>query len=106
MAGPGLCGGCDFQHVALPAQRALKAAVVSEQLQRLAGLTWPVEVEPVPGDDDGLRWRTRVQFAQTPDGRRGFRQHRSRSVVPVDDCLITRPDARVELEGARRRRSW
>ncbi len=99
VAGPGLCGGCDFQHVALPAQRSLKAAVVGEQLQRLAGLTWPVEVEPVPGDLDGLRWRTRVQFAQTPDGRRGFRQHRSRSVIPVDDCLITRQDARVEIEG-------
>ncbi len=100
VAGPGLCGGCDFQHVALPAQRALKAAVVSEQLQRLAGLSWPVEVEPVPGDDDGLRWRTRVQYAVTPDGRRGLRKHRSRSVVPVDDCLITRPDARVEIEGS------
>ncbi|MGA9745925.1 MAG: methyltransferase, partial [Nocardioides sp.] len=73
---------------------------VSEQLQRLAGLSWPVEVEPVPGDDDGLRWRTRVQYAVTPDGRRGLRKHRSRSVVPVDDCLITRPDARVEIEGS------
>ena len=29
-AGPGRCGGCDFQHVTLPAQRGLKAAVVAE----------------------------------------------------------------------------
>ena len=35
VAGPGLCGGCDFQHVALPAQRDLKTAVVREQLVRL-----------------------------------------------------------------------
>jgi tRNA/tmRNA/rRNA uracil-C5-methylase (TrmA/RlmC/RlmD family) len=98
-AGPGLCGGCDFQHVALPAQRALKAAVVREQLQRLAGLSVPVEVEAVPGDEGGLRWRTRVQVAVTPDGRRGFRKHRSHQVVPVDDCPITRKDARVEMEG-------
>jgi tRNA/tmRNA/rRNA uracil-C5-methylase (TrmA/RlmC/RlmD family) len=100
VAGPGLCGGCDFQHVALPAQRGLKAAVVHEQLQRLAGLDVPVEVEAVPGDDEGLRWRTRVQLAVTPDGRRGFRAHRSHRVVPVEDCVITRPDARVEVEGA------
>ncbi len=37
-AGPGRCGGCDFQHVRLDAQRALKTQVISEQLHRLAGL--------------------------------------------------------------------
>ena len=35
-AGPGRCGGCDFQHVALASQRQLKADVVREQIQRLA----------------------------------------------------------------------
>ena len=99
VAGPGLCGGCDFQHVSLPAQRELKAAVVREQLQRLVGLSVPVRVEAVAGDEDGLRWRTRVQLAVTRDGRRGLRKHRSHHVVPVDDCLITRKDARVEVEG-------
>jgi tRNA/tmRNA/rRNA uracil-C5-methylase (TrmA/RlmC/RlmD family) len=100
VAGPGLCGGCDFQHVALPAQRALKADVVREQLVRLARLD-PADplvrdlvVEPVPGDRDGLRWRTRVQYAATDDGRRAMRRHRSRDVVPVEDCLIAHPDAR------------
>ncbi len=38
VAGPGLCGGCDFQHVAVPAQRDLKTAVVREQLVRLGRL--------------------------------------------------------------------
>ncbi len=90
-AGPGLCGGCDFQHVALPAQRRLKAAVVREQLQRLAGLDVPITVEPVPGDDEGLGWRTRVQFAVDPGGRPGLRKHRSHDVVPVDRCLIAHP---------------
>ncbi|MFC4784761.1 class I SAM-dependent RNA methyltransferase [Nocardioides sp. MAHUQ-72] len=93
-AGPGLCGGCDFQHVALPRQRDLKAAVVREQLARLAKLDVPVVVEPVEGDEDGLRWRTRVQYARTDDGRRGMRVHRSNEVIPVEDCLIARTDAR------------
>src|SRR5204862_5526731 len=48
-ARPGGCGGCDLQHVALPAQRTLKGTVVREQLRRLAGLDVPVEVEAVPG---------------------------------------------------------
>ena len=98
-AGPGLCGGCDFQHVALPRQRELKAAVVREQLGRLAETDVHLEVEPVPGDspevEQGLRWRTRIQWAVGPRGRRGLRKYRSREVVPIDDCLITRSDARA-----------
>jgi tRNA/tmRNA/rRNA uracil-C5-methylase (TrmA/RlmC/RlmD family) len=51
-AHPGGCGGCDWQHVALPAQRLLKAAVVRQQLKRLAGLDREVTVEPLPGDEE------------------------------------------------------
>ncbi len=98
-AGPGRCGGCDFQHVALPRQRELKAAVVREQLSRLARTDVHVEVEPLPADspelERGLRWRTRIQWATGPRGRRGLRKYRSREVIAIDDCLITRPDARA-----------
>jgi tRNA/tmRNA/rRNA uracil-C5-methylase (TrmA/RlmC/RlmD family) len=101
-AGPGRCGGCDFQHVTLGRQRELKAAVVREQLSRLAGIDAAVEVEPVPGDDAGLRYRTRIQWATGAHGERGLRRHRSRTVVPVDDCRITREDARAVRRDAGR----
>ncbi len=87
-ARPDACGGCDFQHVSVPAQRVLKAAVVTEQLSRLAGLEVDVAVEPVPGDENGLRWRTRQRYVELPDGRRGMRKHRSHDVVVVDECLL------------------
>jgi tRNA/tmRNA/rRNA uracil-C5-methylase (TrmA/RlmC/RlmD family) len=90
-AGPGLCGGCDLQHVALPRQRALKAEVVREQLSRLAHLDLDVVVEPVPGDDHGLDWRTRVEFAVDGEGRAGLRRHRSHDVVEIDHCRIAAP---------------
>ena len=99
-ARPGRCGGCDWQHVALPRQRALKAALVAEQLQRLAGVTRDVVVEAVPGDVDGLRWRTRVQFAVDDSGRAGLRKHRSHDLEPVDGCLIATEG--VEAVGAER----
>jgi len=100
-AGPGLCGGCDFQHVSLPAQRALKAQVVQEQLRRLAGLDVEVVVEPVPGDHDGLGWRTRQRYVPLPHGRRGMRKHRSHDVVPVDRCLLEAADGpRYEVRDA------
>jgi tRNA/tmRNA/rRNA uracil-C5-methylase (TrmA/RlmC/RlmD family) len=100
LARPDGCGGCDFQHVALDEQRRLKAGVVREQLHRLGGLDLDVVCEAVPGDEDGLRWRTRMQYVDLPDGRRGLRKHRSHEVVEVEDCLIARPDARTPADGA------
>lgn len=97
------CGGCDWQHVALAAQRQLKGAVVSEQLQRLAGIDRVVVVEPVPGDTEGLGWRTRVRFAVSAGGRPGFRRHRSHDVVEVERCLLAHP--LVEATGVTGR-SW
>ena len=93
-AGPGACGGCDWQHVDVPHQRELKTAVVAEQLRRVAGLEWPVDVEPVLGEHperSGLGWRTRQRYARLPDGRTAMRKHRSHDLVPVDHCLLESP---------------
>ena len=90
-ARPDGCGGCDWQHASLDAQRRLKAAVISQQLRRIAGLEREVTVEPLPGDDAGLGWRTRVRFAVRPDGIAGLRKHRSHHVVDVGDCPIAHP---------------
>ncbi|QBX56922.1 class I SAM-dependent RNA methyltransferase [Nocardioides seonyuensis] len=111
-AGPGLCGGCDFQHVRVPAQRDLKASVVREQLVRLGGLAADhpllaglvVGGVPVPeGDgstrpDDGLRWRTRQRYAELPGGQPAMRKHRSHELVAIDDCLIAAEGARPGQE--------
>jgi tRNA/tmRNA/rRNA uracil-C5-methylase (TrmA/RlmC/RlmD family) len=88
-AGPGGCGGCDWQHAAPAAQLVLKAAVVREALARIAGLDVAVEVEPLPGGP--LGWRTRVQLAVGPDGRAGLHEHRSARVVPLADCPLAVP---------------
>jgi tRNA/tmRNA/rRNA uracil-C5-methylase (TrmA/RlmC/RlmD family) len=115
-AHPGGCGGCDWQHASLPAQRALKAAVIAQQLRRVAGLELDGEitVEALPGDEagaiqpaataetasaseagqPGLGWRTRVQFAVRPDGLAGLRAHRSHEVVDIGDCPIAHPAIR------------
>jgi tRNA/tmRNA/rRNA uracil-C5-methylase (TrmA/RlmC/RlmD family) len=90
-ARPGGCGGCDWQHASLAAQRQLKAAVVRHQLRRIAGLDCPVTVEPVAGDAGGLGWRTRVRYSVGPDGSAGLLRHRSHEVVPVGECPIAHP---------------
>lgn len=88
-AGPGRCGGCDWQHASGSAQREIKAAVVREQLARVARLDVPVTVEELPGGL--LGWRTRVQWAIDADGRLGLRRHRSHDVEPVDFCPLGSP---------------
>jgi tRNA/tmRNA/rRNA uracil-C5-methylase (TrmA/RlmC/RlmD family) len=106
-AHPGGCGGCDWQHASLPTQRTLKAAVVEQQLLRIAHIERAVTVEALPGDlpgdpDPGLGWRTRVTFAVRPDGLAGLRAHRSHHVIEIDDCLIAHPGIR-DLGVTRRR---
>lgn len=99
-AGPGKCGGCDWQHAKPGAQRRLKGEVVAEQLKRLAGLTpeeagWDGTVMPAEGDKlpagQVPQWRTRVQFAIDEDGRVGLRKHRSHDIEPIDHCMIAAP---------------
>jgi tRNA/tmRNA/rRNA uracil-C5-methylase (TrmA/RlmC/RlmD family) len=91
----GECGGCDFQHVALPAQRKLKADVIVEQFKRLAKTEIQVEVEEVPNAFDlehsGLNWRTRVAFVADDQGRLGLRRNHSHDLVLVDRCRIAIP---------------
>ncbi|MEV5441191.1 class I SAM-dependent RNA methyltransferase [Streptomyces sp. NPDC052644] len=96
-AGPGRCGGCDWQHAKPGAQRRLKGEVIAEQLRRLAGLTpeeagWDGTVVPAEGDKlpagEVPQWRTRVQYAVDASGRAGLRRHRSHEVEPIDHCMI------------------
>ncbi|MEU5983720.1 methyltransferase domain-containing protein [Streptomyces sp. NPDC047434] len=96
-AGPGKCGGCDWQHAKPGAQRRLKGEVIAEQLQRLAGLTpeeagWDGTVMPAEGDKlpagEVPQWRTRVQYAVDTEGHAGLRRHRSHEVEVIDRCMI------------------
>ena len=102
-ARPGGCGGCDWQHASLAAQRAFKARVISQQLRRIAGIDREVVVQALPADDGGLGWRTRVRFAIGKDGRPGLHRHRSAEVVAVGDCLIAHP---LVTEAEVTRQSW
>lgn len=101
VAGPGGCGGCDWQHADAVTQRRLKAAVVEEQLQRLAGIERDVEVEQLALTG----WRTRARLVADGSGRAGFRAHRSHEVValPSSGCLIAK-DGMLDGVAARRYR--
>ncbi|WP_010203494.1 class I SAM-dependent RNA methyltransferase [Salinibacterium sp. PAMC 21357] len=87
-------GGAEFGHIELGQQRALKAQILSESLERMAGLTLAPLVEAVPGDDDrnGLGWRTRVSLHVDEHGNVGPFAARSHHVVSVADLPLATPE--------------
>jgi tRNA/tmRNA/rRNA uracil-C5-methylase (TrmA/RlmC/RlmD family) len=102
------CGGCDFQHINLTRQRALKADVITEQFLRIASMEVDVQVEEIA---EPLHWRTRLIATTNHEGSLGFFASRSHTVIPVNDCIIAvksmnmqeltartwKPDLRVEV---------
>ncbi|GIG29946.1 class I SAM-dependent RNA methyltransferase [Cellulomonas marina] len=103
-AGAGGVGGAELAHVALPAQRAWKAAVLSEQLRRIAHLDRDVPVHALPEDDErgGLHYRTRVELVADDEGRAGMRGPRSHAVHPVTSLpLAVEAIEALDLPGRR-----
>jgi tRNA/tmRNA/rRNA uracil-C5-methylase (TrmA/RlmC/RlmD family) len=103
----GSCGGCDFQHIDINAQREYKSAIVKEQFLRIGkmdldALGFDLKIQALE-PTDGLHWRTRMDFAVSPQGGIGFFGARSNEVVEIKDCLIADERMNVaELSG----RSW
>ena len=82
------CGGCDFQHVEISAQRKLKSDVITEQFSRIAKMDIRVEVEEV---SPALGWRTQTTIGSDKKGRAGFYASRTNSIMAIDNCLVLHP---------------
>jgi 23S rRNA (uracil1939-C5)-methyltransferase len=89
----GVCGGCQYQHAAYPAQLALKQQILRETLTR-AGVTIPAEFDPLspdPTDSTGpWAYRNRIRLAVTSE-RVGYRGRRSNEIIPIVECPIAAP---------------
>ncbi len=85
------CGGCQWQHIAYPAQLRLKQAVVRDQFARVGKLP-DVDVRPTIGMDGPWYYRNHVQFHVAEDGRLGFRALREHTVIPIQVCYIMEPE--------------
>lgn len=87
-------GGADYGHIALDAQRRFKAGVLRDALQRMARVDVDVEVEALPGAEDGTGWRTRERLHVAADGTVGPYAARSHRVIPVQDLPLAVPAVR------------
>lgn len=101
-AGPGGVGGGELGHLSLEAQRAWKAAVVNDTLRRIGKLELAdVEVEPVPGETDGLGTRTRIELVVDDAGRLAMHPHRSHDLVALRTMPLAVPEIAEHVRRSR-----
>ena len=98
------CGGCDLQHLALPAQRRHKQQVVSELLMKFAGITAQHWLEPLVAE--AWAYRRRLRLATHWDAKRrrlrlGLRARASKEIVEMDTCAIAQAELNQLLPALR-----
>jgi 23S rRNA (uracil1939-C5)-methyltransferase len=88
------CGGCDWQHLAAPAQLPAKVAIVRDAFRRTAHLPDAVIRPGMAVDAAG--YRTTVRVVGAPDGAASYRLDRSHDTVSANGCQVAHP-ALVDL---------
>ncbi len=101
--GPGLCGGCQWQHIDYPAQLEFKRQVMTDQMGRIGGFH-DLTVHPTIPSPDVWQYRSHATMHVTEDGRLGYIATDNRHVFPIEECHIIRPELldlfySLELEG-------
>src|SRR5581483_11399071 len=101
----GACGGCQWQHVAYPAQLAYKQHVVVEQLRRLGGFEDAERyVRPTLGMVSPWEYRNQARFSL---GRRygelGFTRKETHRLLRIDYCWLMMPPINRALDILQRR---
>jgi len=97
------CGGCQWQHLGIAAQRTAKAQLVVDAMQRIAGIAVPRP--DVIGDDRTFGYRRTVSLTVRGSGRHRVGGFHAASdpdtVVPIDRCLLAHADLQRAWESLR-----
>lgn len=101
----GDCGGCQYQHIAYPAQLKIKHKQVTDLFDRIGGCAGaaidPVEPCPAPY---GYRNRIMVRTQWDKFKQRlnlGFIRYDNRLVVDIEQCPISEPAINAQLQEVR-----
>ena len=84
------CGGCQWQHIAYPAQLQFKTKIVREQFARLGKIP-DAPVRDAIGMSEPWQYRNNVQFQLNADGQLCLRALESHDLVPIRECHILHP---------------
>lgn len=97
----GVCGGCQVQHLAYPAQLAWKEQIVRSALQRIGGFT-EVVVQRAVGMTHPRNYRNKMALVVSQHGTEtafGFYQARSHALVKIDTCPVVLPQLDAAIGG-------
>lgn len=85
------CGGCHYQHLHYDHQLRVKAAIVSEQLERIGGLSNPPVTTTIPSPEPWF-YRNNMRYRVLPDGSLGFVRYRETIPFAIKDCSLPDPE--------------
>jgi 23S rRNA (uracil1939-C5)-methyltransferase len=85
------CGGCHYQHTTYEHQLEIKAAILKENLRRIAKVDLPQELHIHPSPPWNYRNRTRLKIQTSPEFAIGYHRFNSHELVPVAECPISSP---------------
>ncbi len=85
------CGGCHYQHASYEHQLEIKAAILKENLRRIAKLDLQQELAVHPSPPWNYRNRTRLKVQTSPQFALGYYRLNSHELLPVEQCPISSP---------------
>ena len=85
------CGGCHYQHTSYEHQLAIKAAILKENLRRLAKMELASEIEVHASPPWNYRNRTRLQVRADAGFTLGYFKGSSHELLVVEACPISSP---------------
>jgi 23S rRNA (uracil1939-C5)-methyltransferase len=83
------CGGCHYQHTGYEHQLEIKAAILKENLRRIAKLELDTELTIHPSPPWNYRNRTRVKVQTKPEFALGYYKFNSHELLAVEECPIS-----------------
>ncbi len=85
------CGGCHYQHASYEHQLEIKAAILKENLRRIAKLELEASITIHPSPPWNYRNRTRLKVRTTPGFAMGYYKISSHELLPVEECPVSSP---------------
>ena len=85
------CGGCHYQHSNYEHQLEIKAAILKENLRRIAKLELETELKIHRSPEWNYRNRTRVTLQPSPEFALCYHKFNSHQLLPIEECPISSP---------------